>query len=154
MMKPKISKFERQALRFAYQLALGQHFRLGYVYRSLSSNGGALTSRFQWIAPDSSPEHPYLNEDVLTALVMKDYMRMAYHEGADLWLYQLTAEGCSAMGWHLPPFGWYRTHHDPTRLWVESHRRPREHHPFPRQPTQRMVRDGIPADLRKRYRRG
>jgi hypothetical protein len=154
-MKPKIAKRERKALRFAYELALGLHpLPLPYVYRAQMANGaGALISVRPWIAPDQAADRPYLSEDVLSALEMKGYMEAAYHAPAGLWVFRLTREGCMAMGWDLPPLNERGIPKDPTRLYVESHRRPRQPQTPPRRLRRFSIRDLTPPDAKKRYRR-
>lgn len=103
-MKPRLSKHERKALRFAYKLMRGDYQQqyLWYVHTTFAYGGdGSLTPRQEWIEPDAAEHKPYLSEDTLAALELQGYMECRqFPDGR--WLYRLTREGCMVLGWDWP----------------------------------------------------
>lgn len=104
-MKPKLPKSHRRALRFAYELMLGEHISyLPYVHGIVlrRTNRGLKLLPGYWIEPDKDPERAYLNETTFAQLTMHDYFECQQFLPGPLWLYKLTREGCAAMGWEWP----------------------------------------------------
>lgn len=105
MAKPKLPKAERKALRFAYELIRGTQTRyLPYVHGLLLQRQGdkIILRSAGWIEPDQDPERPYLNETIFTRLMMLNYFECDQFLSDSLWLYRLSRDGCSAMGWDWP----------------------------------------------------
>lgn len=103
-MKPRLTKAQRKALRFAYKLMRGdyQHDYFAFVYLTVSyTSDGSLSQRQEWIEPDRADSKPYLSEDTLVALEMQGYMEAReFSDGT--WRYRLTRAGCMALGWDWP----------------------------------------------------
>lgn len=105
-MKQKLPKDQRKALRFAYELMRGEHnsnylpFVHGIILRR--TNGKLLLRSACWMEPDQDDERPYLNETVFTHLTMNGYFECQQFLPGPKWLYRLTREGTSIMGWKWP----------------------------------------------------
>lgn len=105
-----MNKTSKKALRFAYDLLSGRYRTAGlpYVYASVPRDlrGEAADSPAPWIEPDRDPERPYLNEEVLAALVMRGYLETQRFERTNgsgpVWLYRLSPDGCAKLGWAWP----------------------------------------------------
>ena len=75
-MKSLLSKHERKALRFAYDLMRGAYTTyLPYVYGLILryEDGKMLVRPGYWIEPDRDPDRPYLNEIIFTHLMVRGY---------------------------------------------------------------------------------
>jgi hypothetical protein len=114
-----MTKSQKKALRFAYRLMRGDYaglyfpFTIGY-----------------WIEPDHDPNRPYLDESVLTDLVMRGYMEcQTFERNREVYLYRITPEGCASMGWRYPLHKslYQRNHWHPL---FDAHQRAR-HVPYP-----------------------
>jgi hypothetical protein len=107
-MKPHLSKYERKALRFAYDLMRGNHSGyVPYVHGLILryENGKIHLLPGYWIEPDRDPDRPYLNEVTFTQLTVRGFLEcQQFLPGlpGPLWLYRLTRAGCAAMGWDWP----------------------------------------------------
>ena len=104
-MKQKLPKDQRKALRFAYDLICGEaHSYIPYVHGIILQriNGKLLLRSGAWIEPDQDSEKPYLNENTFTRLTMRAYFECRQFLPGPKWLYRLTKDGCSAMGWKWP----------------------------------------------------
>ncbi|GAB4517788.1 MAG: hypothetical protein OHK0046_24710 [Anaerolineae bacterium] len=101
-----MTKSQKKALRFAYDLLRGEfnHLRLPYVYAPLYRH--QFNHQGDWIEPDQDPTRPFLNEATFSALMLKGYFECDVFPANDhadgRWLYRLTKRGCEAMGWDWP----------------------------------------------------
>jgi hypothetical protein len=106
-LKPKLSKAQRKALRFAYSLMRGcvaNSESLMYVRgRALHTPDGKVHLYHRhWIEPDRAEDRPYLNEDVLVSLEVMGYMETLPVTRQPIWLYRITRDGCDALGVDYP----------------------------------------------------
>jgi len=75
-----MTRSQRKALRFAYRLLRGD-----FASRYLPYTSG------HWIEPDHASDRPYLNEEILTALVVRGFMECdSFFRSETVYLYRIT----------------------------------------------------------------
>ncbi|NDJ59508.1 MAG: hypothetical protein GYB67_00195 [Chloroflexi bacterium] len=95
--RPRLTKAQRKALRFAYKLRRGDYrsLYLSYIYGGLNGQDGR-----HWIEPDrASRGRAYLNEATFAALEMDGYLESRLVYNRTIWLYRITQRGAKALGW-------------------------------------------------------
>lgn len=97
-----MTKNQKKALRFAYELLCGRYKtnRPLYTYPSIPADARHEPdpSDYHWIEPDRDPDRPYLNEAVFSELVIRGYFEVMTLLPTQKWVYRLSPEGCAALG--------------------------------------------------------